>query len=204
MSVGGFTLSSASSGLALAQGASGTVQIAITRDQFSSLVDLQVVPLPNNVTGTFTPNPVSSNSSTLTLAIGSGVPLGTYNLSVRGSSAGTAQRTVALLLFVGQLTTFTFSANPSPVTIARGSSQTVAISIARGAAFTGSIALAVEGAPQGLTATLNPASVTGTSSTLTLNAAANLAVGMYTLTIRAGSAGNPEQTLILPVIVSAT
>jgi hypothetical protein len=74
--------------------------------------------------------------------------------------------------------------------------------LSRGATFSSAVGLSVEGAPQGLTAALNPASVTGTSTTLTLSAAASVGIRTYLLTIRASAPGVPEQRLTLPVRIT--
>ncbi|MGH9202734.1 MAG: hypothetical protein ACRD2A_16030, partial [Vicinamibacterales bacterium] len=177
--VGSYILSSSSSGIAIAAGASGTVPLSITRDNFASLIDLAVTNPPNGVTSAFAPNPVVANTSTLTLTVAAGTALGTHSLSVRATSAGSPPQTLPLILTVGALTTFTFSVSATPVSLPQGGSRSVTISLTRGAAFTAAVALAVEGAATGLTATLDPASVSGTSSTLTLTAAANLAVRTY-------------------------
>lgn len=199
---GSFTLSSSSSGIAVAPGGSGTLPLQITRDNVAAPITLAFDNLPTGVTGMLTPNPVTGNAATLALSVASVASLGTHTITVRGSTAGLQERTVSLVLTIGSMGTFTLSAAPAPATIAPGGSRAVTITIARGATFTASVTLTVEGPPTGLTFALNPALVLGTSSTLTLTAAANLAVGTYLIAIRGGSSGVIDQTLSLPVQVT--
>ena len=57
-------------------------------------------------------------------------------------------------------------------------------------------------APSGLTVTANPASVTGTTSTLTIAAASSLGAGTYPVTINATASGITQQSVTLPVQVT--
>jgi hypothetical protein len=89
------------------------------------------------------------------------------------------------------------------VSISQGASGSSAIGITRTGGFAGSVSLGVTGAPSGLTATLNPTSTTGNSSTLSLTAAGNLAAGTYPLTITGTTAGLANQTTTVNVTVTA-
>jgi fibronectin type III domain protein len=95
---------------------------------------------------------------------------------------------------------FTLSANPTSLTINRGASGTSAITITRSGGFSSAVALSAGGLPSGVTATFNPASVTGTSSTLTLTASATAATGMVSVTVTGTGGGLTRTTqLILTV-----
>ncbi len=96
---------------------------------------------------------------------------------------------------------FTLSANPSSVTINRGASGTSAITITRSGGFSASVALSASGLPSGATATFNPASTTGTSSTLTLTASSAATLGMTTVTIT-GTGGGLTRTTTITLAVS--
>jgi endo-1,4-beta-xylanase len=97
---------------------------------------------------------------------------------------------------------FTLSANPSNLTINRGASGTSAITITRSGGFSSSVALSASGLPTGVTATVNPASTTGTSSTLTLTASGTAATGMVSLTVT-GTGGGLTRTTTLVLTVNA-
>ena len=66
-------------------------------------------------------------------------------------------------------------------------STTYAVTITRTAGFSGAVALTVSGLPSGGTGTFNPSSVTGTSSTLTVNAQGNASRTTVTLRITGAS-----------------
>jgi hypothetical protein len=65
---------------------------------------------------------------------------------------------------------FSLDRNPATLTVNRGASGTSAITITRTGGFTGNVTLSATGLPAGVTASFNPGSTTGNSSTLTLNA----------------------------------
>ncbi len=94
---------------------------------------------------------------------------------------------------------FTLSANPTNLTINRGASGTSAITITRSGGFSSSVALSAGGLPSGVTATFNPASTTGTSSTLTLTASATAATGMAPVTVTGTGGGLTRTTQLLTV-----
>jgi GH35 family endo-1,4-beta-xylanase len=96
---------------------------------------------------------------------------------------------------------FTLSANPSNLTINRGTSGTSAITITRSGGFSASVALSASGLPSGVTAIFNPASTTGTSSTLTLAASSSATLGMTTVTIT-GTGGGLTRTALLTLTVN--
>lgn len=79
---------------------------------------------------------------------------------------------------------FSISASPSSLSVAAGSSGSSTISTAVVSGSAGTVSLAVSGAPSGVTASLNPTSVTaGNSSTLSISTTSSAAAGTYTLTV---------------------
>jgi len=202
--VGSYSITGSNTGATAAPGGTVLVLLGILRTNFDAPITLVVDSLPAGVTATFTPNPVVFNATSLALTVGPNVSLRNYNLAIRGTSAGFPDRSVPLTLTVAALGSFTLSASPSPATVAQGANRAVILSINRTGGFSGLVLLAVEGAPAGLTVSLNPAIVGTSSSTLTLTAAANLAAGNYNLTIRGTSSGVAEQTVQLPVQVTAS
>ncbi len=97
----GFSLAQTPAGpLALVAGASGSLGFQVSaQNGFTGAVAFSVSGLPTAVTGTF--NPVSSTSaSTLQVAVGGAVATGTYPFTVKGSSAGLADVTLAGSLVV--------------------------------------------------------------------------------------------------------
>jgi hypothetical protein len=94
--------------------------------------------------------------------------------------------------------------NPTTRTIQQGNSATSDLTLTRTGGFTGAVAITVTGQPTGMTVTPNPASVTGTTSTLTIQVGATTATGNHTLTIHGTATGLAEQTATLTVTVTTS
>jgi uncharacterized membrane protein len=97
---------------------------------------------------------------------------------------------------------FTLSASPTSLTVNRGASGVGTITITRSGGFTSAVALSATGLPSGVTATFNPASTTGGSSTLTLAASSTAATGTVNVTIN-GSGGSLSRSTTLSLTVNA-
>lgn len=74
-------------------------------------------------------------------------------------------------------------------TVDAGSSKAIAVAITRYGGFTGTISMTVVGLPSGVTASFSPASVTGTSSTLTLSADSSLPTQRFVIVVT-GTSGS--------------
>jgi endoglucanase len=103
-----------------------------------------------------------------------------------------------------QAPNMTLSANPTSVTLPRGTSQTVAVTIARTGGFTSSVTCSASGQPSGVTAGFNPASTIGTSTTLTLTASATATLGSSTVTVSCTGGGLTRTVTIALTITAAT
>src|SRR5215510_1048168 len=95
---------------------------------------------------------------------------------------------------------FTLSANPTNVT--RGATATSAITITRTGGFTDAVALSATGLPSGVTATFNPASTTGGSSTLTLAASSTATTGTASVTISGAGGGLTRSTTLALTVIA--
>lgn len=90
------------------------------------------------------------------------------------------------------------------LTVEQGESGTVGVTVSRRSGYPGAIALAVTGLPAGVTASFEPASVTtGSSSTLTLEVAADAVEGTYPLTVTASGSGLASQSASLALTITA-
>ena len=196
----------------IGQGSHQTVQVGISRTNFTSSVNLTAANLPEGVTAAFDPAAATGNSSVLTLTVGPAVPTGQYSISVQGSApasasapTGTIQavapanQTATLTLTVTLTGSFALSLTPSAVSIVPGSNGQTTVNIAR-TNFTGAVTLSLTGAPGGVTGAFNPTAPTGTSSTLTVTVGGSVATGMYNLTVSGtGTAGTSSTPLTLTV-----
>jgi hypothetical protein len=189
-----------------------TSTVYIGRTNFTGAVTLSLEQpgeraLPAGITAAFDPNPATGASSLLTVAVASTVAAGTYDLLLRGAPPSLFSRYAILTLTVAEAgsASYTLSASPSMLTVVEGGgAQTSTISISRIGGFTGSVALSVTspvpGAGNGVTtATLDPASTTGNSSTLSVET--NAGPGTYTLAITAKAAGLADQIITILVTV---
>src|SRR5262249_54208537 len=156
-------------------------------------VALSIPSLPPGVTASFTPGSTSGNNSTLTVNVGPNAALGNHNLVVLGTS-GNLTNTATLQLAVKG---FSLSLSAPHVHLTGGDpelrSGDVTVTINRSPGVNDSVQLSVEGlpvgAPQGgaVTATLNPTSTTGATSTLHLTAGRFAPEASLVLTVRGTS-----------------
>jgi len=183
------------------RGLTANSAITITRSNgFADAVALSASGLPSGVTATFNPASTTSGGSTLTLAASSTAATGTTSVTISGAGGGlTRSTTLALTVTVPVTPDFTLSANPGSLTVIRGANGTSTITINR-AIFTSSVTLSASGLPSGVTASFNPTSTTGGSSTLTLAASSTAAFGSATVTIT-GVGGSLTRTTTINLTV---
>lgn len=194
-----FSLTASPSTVTVGPGGSGTTTITVNpANGFTGLVDLSASGVPAGASASFSA-PTTTTSSVLTLNAGTAAA-GTYTVTVTGVS-GALTRTTTVTFTVTPSGSFSVSASPSSQTVARKSSTTYAITVTRTGDFTGVVTLSVTGMGPGVTATFNPVSVSGTSSTLTIEAAKSAQRGTRTLTITGTSPGLPAATTTVSLTV---
>ena len=183
---GDFSLSAAPSATVL-PGGQGTVNVGITTSGgFSGGVNLGASGAPPGVSTSFSPNPATGSSSTLTLAAGSSVAAGNYQLSITGSSVTTPSltHTISVTLVVQD---FLLSITPSTQSVAAGTAATYTVAVTAANGFSGSVTLSQSGLPAAGNATFSPNPPT-TSSTLTVGTS-SLTPGTYPFTVTGTSNG---------------
>lgn len=196
-----YSLAVSPTSISIAQSASGTVNVSLTRSNFTGAVDLSLENAPAGVTGTFNPDPTTTGASVLTLDVGASVTPGNYTLTVRGTATGLADRTATLTLTVTQAPGFSLQ-SITPISIQQGSSGVRTVTITRTGGFTGAVTVTVTGLPAGITASVNPATTTGNSVDITINVQGTVAVGSYTATVHGNATGLPESTQTLDISVT--
>jgi hypothetical protein len=197
-----FSLSASPTSVTAAQGNSANTTITVTpQNGFSSAVDLAISGLPPDATASF--NPASTTStSVLTLTAAATTPTGTYQVTVTGTSGAlTHTATVTFVVTAPVPAGFSVSASPASLTVQHGKNGTYTVTITRTGGFAGAVALSVSALPSGVTAAFSPASVTGTTSTLTINAAGNAQRVTQALTITGTSAGQPDATATVSLTI---
>jgi subtilisin family serine protease len=97
---GDFSLSATPASQSIPAGASTTYTINITRTGgFTGGVTLSAAGVPAGATASFSPNPATGASSTLTVATSSATPVNTFTITITGTS-GTLSRTTTATLTV--------------------------------------------------------------------------------------------------------
>jgi subtilase family serine protease len=197
----GFSLSASPSSVSVAQGASGTSTItsAITGG-FDSSIALSATGQPTGVTPTFNPTSITgAGTSTLTLAVAATTAPGTYTITVTGVS-GSITQTTTVTLTVTATGKFAISANPSAITVARGSSGTSTITTKIAGGFHSAITLSGGGALTKYSPNPIPAPGAGTS-TMTVTIGSNVALGAHKITVT-GTGGGVTHTTTVTVTVT--
>ncbi len=98
---------------------------------------------------------------------------------------------------------FTFSATPGSQTVTEGGTGSYTATIGALNGFTGTVTLSASGLPAGVTASFNPASVSGAgTSAVSLVTTASTPAGTYTVTLT-GTSGALQQSSTVTLVVNA-
>ena len=206
-----FSILATPSSQTVTQGSGTSYGITVTASGgFSGAVGFSVAGLPSGASASFSPNSVTgSGSSTMSVTTSSSTPQGTYTLTITGTSGNlTHSVTVSLQVNAATSGTFSLGASASTITVAINSSTSDIITVSPSGGFTGSVSLSLSGLPPRTSSSfsINPASITGTSSatsTLTISANRKATAGTYNLTLTATS-GSLTQSIPLTLIVGST
>jgi uncharacterized membrane protein len=197
-----FSLASSASSLTVAPGKSATTTLTLSaQGGFNSPVTLSAAGAPAGVTVSFSsPALTASSPVTMTVSAAGTASASTGPIAIIGTGGG-YKRTIAFTLTVSAAT-FTLAPSPTVAGVNVGSSTSFSISVAGTNGFASAVALSVGGAPQGVTASFSPATISSGSgsSTLTLSAAATTAAGTYSLSVT-GTSGSltVSQSIVLAI-----
>lgn len=97
---------------------------------------------------------------------------------------------------------FSLSLTPNSLSVRPGSSSTITLNFTR-TNFTHPLTLSLSGAPSGVSGTFNPATVSDSSASLTLNVAGSAVAGNYGLTITASGGGKTRTATLSLQIANA-
>ncbi len=201
---GDFTLTATpSSQTANASGTASYTATASSSGGFAGNVSLSVSGLPAGATGSFNPASVAgSGSSALSVSTNSTTPLGTYALTITGTS-GSLVHSTTVTLVVTAAPNFSIAASPASQTVNAGAGTSYTTSLTALNGFTGSVNLSVSGLPSGATGSFNPTSVAGSgSSTLSVSTSSTTPAGTYTLTIT-GTSGSLMHSATTTLVVNS-
>ena len=207
-----FSLNVTPNAVAIDQGSTGVLNVAITRaGGFVGPVDLSVTDLPTGVTAAFDNAAPTGNTAVLTLTAAADATLGPANITLSGTGdpgTRTAQFTMTVQTPPGA---FTLTANPTTVAITQGTTGQSTITVNKTGSFTEAVALTVTGLPDGVTASFDPTSASAakaskdvqTTSVLTLTVGAGATAGDHPLVIHGNAEGQTEKTVNLTLTVNA-
>jgi uncharacterized membrane protein len=135
----------------------------------------------------------------MTVTTSASTPVGTYPVSITGTSGALVHNTTVTLV-VSQ-PDFSLTATPASQTVTSGAGTSYAVSVTPAAGFTGSVSLSASGLPAGATASFSPDPTAGTS-TMTVTTSATTPGGSYPVTIT-GTGGGLTHTTAVQLVVQA-
>ncbi len=210
-----FAISANPSSLTTTSGSLATSTItAASLNGFTGTVNLSASSSPAGPLISISPASVtlssgSSAASTLTVSTQSTTPSGTYTITLNGSSGSLSHSTTISLTVSSGTSTgdFSISANPSSVSLIRGSSATSKITLTSLSGFSGTIQLSMSTSSGSVKASLSSSSIVLTSggsstSTLTLRTGHKTPIGTYKVTLT-GTSGSLSHSVTITVQVTA-
>ncbi|HWG99693.1 MAG TPA: M4 family metallopeptidase [Pilimelia sp.] len=202
-----FSISVSPTAGSVQQGQSVTTTVSTRTTQGNAqTVTLSASGLPAGVTASFNPPSVTSGgSSTLTLTASASATVGAKAITITGT-APSGSHTATYSVTVTSRDTdpvddFSVSVSPGSATVEPGGSATASVATATTSGNAQALTLSVSGAPTGVTASIDPSSVTsGGSATLSVQVASTVARGSYPLTVTAsGTSGTKTATFTVTV-----
>lgn len=180
-----FSLSTTPASVTVTAGSTASFTEDITRTGgFTGSVSLSISGLPAGAADSFTPNPATGASSSLSITTSTTTPAGSYPLTITGIS-GTLTRTSTATLVVQAPVAgdFSLSITPTSQSVIRGNGTTYTVNITRTGGFTGAVTFSVSGLGTGASGTFSPNPATANSSTLTVTTITSASAGSRVFTV---------------------
>jgi hypothetical protein len=179
--------------LSVQQGSRDSVMVTLGRTGFDGPVTLAVEgTLPEGVSVSYSPRIIQAGSTTSRvrfIATGAVNP-GTFNVTLRATGDGVADKVVDLEVTVTVTGSFTLG-TLGTVKVAQGGGDDATILLTRNEGNASSVALSITGLPDGLVGSFTQSPTTERAVTLRLTATVGVAPGTYNLTITGAAAGFP-------------
>jgi uncharacterized membrane protein len=194
----------ADSSVSTAQGQSATTTAIVNRAETVGTVTLRAEGMPAGLTASVTARANDPRIYDVTFAATSSLAPGTYKVTLRATASGAADATTDIQVVVNAAS-IAVSLSATSISLFPGTNASVSAQVAR-TNYTGNVSVTVEGLPTGVTASVAQFSATTSSANVTIAAAANVAPGTYSATIRAtpldlGAAAS--KTAALEIVVRA-
>lgn len=171
------------------QGSATTLNINLTRTNYTAAVPMTLVTTQAGLAATFSPNPVTGTATVMTLTADASVPLGTYSVGVRANAGDPVyQATAPLSVTVTTPGSIGLSTNLPTLIVPKGTTVPTGVVIAR-TNYSGLVTLDVTGLPAGITANFAVNPVSGNNGSVSFTASAGMASGSYPITITGSGPG---------------
>ena len=201
ISTPGFGLTASATSVSTEQGSSATSTITSTvLNGFSAGISLSASGQPAGVTVGFSPASITgAGSSTLTFTVGASAAVGTYRITVTGTSGSISEAVTVTLAITKAPANFTISASPTSISVDQGGSGTSTITSVISGGFDSSVSLSATGYPIGVTVSFSPKTIAAPGSgqsTMKVTVGKQVALGNHTITINATGAGIPREVQV--------
>jgi len=201
ISTPGFGLTASATSVSTEQGSSATSIITSTvLNGFSAGISLSASGQPAGVTVGFSPASITgAGTSTLTFTVGASAAVGTYRITVTGTSGSISEAVTVTLAITKAPANFTISASPTSISVDQGGSGTSTITSVISGGFDSSVSLSATGYPIGVTVSFSPKTIAAPGSgqsTMKVTVGKQVALGNHTITINATGAGIPREVQV--------
>jgi uncharacterized membrane protein len=168
---------------------------------FNAAVTLSASGQPSGVTIGFNPASITgTGNSTMSITVASTVAVGTYPITIKGTSGAITETTTVNLTVTAPVAgSFTLSVSPSSGYLDQGQSGYATVTTATSGSFNAAISLSATGVPPGVTYSFSPASIAAPgsgSAHFNLTVSKTAPTGTYPITIT-GKGGGVTKTTTL-------
>lgn len=196
-----FAIAPSKPSLTIARGGIARVGLVLSRTNLASPVSLSTT-ADAGITAQIAANPLSTDTTTVTIAVDPSVAIGAHPVVVHASTAGIPDRTASITINVtGDALQVLVEGDVSTPQLSTVSQEVIVNSAAPASAVT----LSVEGLPSNTNATFDPLDPNNPATRLRLDVAGTSPAGTYQVTVRARASGVPDAiaTLTLRVLPAA-
>ena len=198
-----FTISASPSSVSVKAGSGGSSTVTtLVSGGFNAAIAL-TFSASSGISVSFNPTSIAapgSGSSAATISVASTVAPGTYSITVTGTGGGLSESTtISLTVTPAVQPSFTLSASPGSITVARRSSGASTVTTAVSGGFSSAVSLSASGQGSGVTVTFTPKSFAAPgsgSSTMTVTASRTATLGNRTITVTASGGGVTQTTTV--------